>query len=51
MEIPIFYDSPEIRKVLSDIGETRNAVLQIASELTSIDVEQVEEIDDASDIT
>lgn len=50
LEIPIFYDSAEIRKVLSDIGEARNAVLHIASELTSIDAEQIEENEDTSDV-
>tara|TARA_B100001123_G_C15126947_1_gene953702 strand:- start:516 stop:833 length:318 start_codon:yes stop_codon:yes gene_type:complete len=42
MNIPLFYDSPEIRRVLNDIDLTRDSILQIATALT-----QVEEVDDA----
>jgi len=34
-ERPLFYDSPEVRRVLSDIKETRAALHQIAFSLSS----------------
>ena len=34
LETPLFYDSPEIRRVLEDIKASRDAVLYIANELT-----------------
>ena len=34
-ERPLFYDSPEVRQVLSDIKETRAALHQIAHSLSS----------------
>ncbi len=33
LTIPLYYDSPEIRQVLRDIQETRNAILKIASSM------------------
>jgi|TARA_R110000824_G_scaffold49466_12_gene138705 hypothetical protein len=41
LEIPIFYDSTEVRQVLEDINKSRDAVLQVASLLG-----QVEEVND-----
>ena len=35
LETPLFYDSPEIRRVLEDIKVSRDAVLYIANELTN----------------
>ena len=37
LEKPIFFDSMEIRQVLSDIDRSRQAVLYIASRLSAID--------------
>ena len=38
LEIPLFYDSPEIRKVVDDLKTTRGAILSIANSLgASID--------------
>ena len=34
MDIPLFSDSPEIKRVHSDIGRSRDAILQIANVLT-----------------
>lgn len=31
LEIPIFYDSPQIRQVLSDVRESREAILYVAN--------------------
>ena len=30
LQIPIFYDSAEVRQVLQDIGDSRDAILQVA---------------------
>ena len=35
LEIPLFFDSIEVRKVHSDIEDCRNSILQIASVLTA----------------
>lgn len=32
---PLFYDSPEVRKVLDSIAETRDTILLVASTLSS----------------
>lgn len=51
LEIPLFYDSPEIRQVVNDLKSTRNSILTIANSLgASIDDdiyadEEEEEID------
>lgn len=35
LEIPIFYDSPEIKRVLRDLQDTRNSLLYVANTLTN----------------
>ena len=35
LEIPVYYDSPEVRNVVSDIDECRTAIYKIASSLSS----------------
>jgi len=35
LEIPVFYDSPEVKQVISDIDECRDAILRIASSLSN----------------
>lgn len=35
LKIPIFYDSPEIKKVLLDLQDTRNSLLYVANKLTN----------------
>ena len=37
LEIPLFYDSKEIRSVLNDVEITRDTILKIAGSLASID--------------
>ena len=39
LEIPIFFDSPQVRKVIEDIKTARGSLLQIANKLSSIDEE------------
>ena len=41
LQIPIFYDSAEVRQELEDIGKSRDAILQVASVLG-----RVEEVED-----
>lgn len=36
MKIPLFYDSPEIKRAVEDIGKSRDAILYVANQLTSI---------------
>jgi hypothetical protein len=43
LERPLFYDSPEIRKIVQDIRDTRSAILYIANTLSSIDVSEDED--------
>jgi len=40
LEIPLFYDSPEVRQVLIDIERTRNSILKVANILGSIEVQE-----------
>ena len=40
LETPLFYKSPEIQRVLSDIDSARVAVLYVANRLVSIDSAQ-----------
>ena len=34
MQRPLFYDSPEIRRVLEDISASKDAVLEVANTLS-----------------
>jgi len=50
LEIPLFYDSPQIRQVVSDIKVTRDTLLLIANKFASIDEKSViTDPDDESD--
>ena len=40
LEIPIFFDSPQVRQVIEDIKTARGSLLKIANKLTSIDQEE-----------
>ena len=42
LEIPLFYDSPQIRDVCENIKDCRDAILQVASELGSVNDIDVE---------
>ena len=41
LQTPLFFDNPEVKKVLSDIERSRSTVLYVAGQLASI--EEVEE--------
>ena len=43
LEIPLFYDSPQIRQVVSDIRVTRDTILLVANKFASIDSSAIEE--------
>ncbi len=43
LEIPLFYDSTEIRSVLNDVEATREIILEVARLLASIDESAVEQ--------
>lgn len=45
LEIPIFYDSPQIRQVIQDIKTTRDSLLLIANRFASIDSQSIEDVD------
>lgn len=43
LQIPLYYDSPEIRQILSDIEKTRAAILKIAGSMgAAIDEDAVD---------
>lgn len=42
LEIPLFYDSPQIRQVIADIKTTRDTLLLIANRFASIDESAIE---------
>ena len=46
IKTPLFYDSPEVRKVLNDIRYSRESILSIARALTSLDELPIEELDE-----
>lgn len=43
LDTPLFYDSPQVRQVIADITESRNAVLYVANQLTGIEYGKKEE--------
>ena len=49
LEIPLFYDSPQIKQVVSDIKATRETLLSIANRFASIDERAVEEEENEDD--
>lgn len=40
LEIPVFYESNEIKLVLQNLQDTRNSLLYVANRLSSINVEE-----------
>jgi hypothetical protein len=42
LKIPLFYDSPEIKKTVEDIRRSRDAILYVAKQLTSIQEDEEE---------
>lgn len=41
LKIPIFYDSPEIRRVLEDIKISRESIIKVANSFGSTDIDQI----------
>jgi len=39
LEIPIFYDSPEIKRVVNDVKGSREAILRVANSIAKIEEE------------
>lgn len=39
LEIPLFFDSPQIRQVINDIKHTRNSILKVANIISDVDGE------------
>ena len=37
LETPLFFDSPQVKQVITDISETRDQILLIANKLTEVD--------------
>ena len=37
LDTPLFFDSPQVRQVISDITESRDAILYVANQLTGIE--------------
>lgn len=42
LEIPIFFDSPEIKRVLRELEDARNSLVYVANELTNSNIEDDE---------
>ncbi len=43
LELPLFYDNPQIRQVLEDVGVCRDSILLSANILTDNNVETLED--------
>ena len=39
LEMPLFFDSPQVRKVIEGISASRDAVLYVANQLTRVEVD------------
>lgn len=40
LEIPLFYDSPEVRRVVEDVRACRDSILQVAQKLGRVEEEE-----------
>jgi len=40
LEIPVFFDSPEVKRVLAALKDVRDSLLYVANELTSNNLEE-----------
>ncbi|MBC8409390.1 MAG: hypothetical protein H8E12_11820 [Rhodobacteraceae bacterium] len=40
LEIPLFFDSPQVKQLHNDIGACRDSILQVASSLGNVDTEK-----------
>lgn len=45
LQIPLFYDSPEIKKVHEDIKASRDAILYVANVISRVEEEEAEKDD------
>ena len=43
LEIPLFYDSPQIRQVIDDIRASRDSILEVANQIAKIEETSDEE--------
>ena len=43
LEIPLFYDSPQVRQVVNDIRASRDSILNVAGQIASIEESMNEE--------
>ena len=43
LEIPVFYDSPQIRQVIEDIRKSRDSILYVANQLAKVEFDGEEE--------
>jgi hypothetical protein len=43
LEIPIFYDSPQIRQVVNDIKITRDTLLKVAKRFATVTVDETDD--------
>lgn len=48
LEIPVFYDSPQLKIVVEDIKSCRDSLLKSASILANVDEEKYEEEEESS---
>jgi hypothetical protein len=46
LEIPLFFDSPEIRRVHDDLRASKDAILRVAETISTVTVEEEIENDD-----
>ena len=45
LELPLFFDSPQVRQVVDDISASREAVLYVANQLTKVELDGEEKKD------
>jgi len=45
LQIPLFYDSPQIRQVLDDVEASRNAILRVANYIAVVESETANDIE------
>lgn len=45
LDIPIFYNSPEIKSVLNEIEDTKDSLLYIANQLSNNNIEEEEDFE------
>ena len=45
LQIPVFYDSPQVRQVMDDIRKSRDSVLYVANQLAKVEIDGQEEKD------